>query len=463
MNKRLLCFLSSIIIITISYLISYLFIHSFSLIYFYFQLISLISILLIYSHTTIKEKSIIQPIIIVNILIVFMFVLRPIVLINSDYSSILATSNSLRTYSFLHGINSIHTFPIHKLNNIILIGSFFINLGYFRLRKIINVESKKFEYKNILINKDGLLLLGGIIVFSLVLFFSRYNYSTLLHAAGKLSIVGIDFSTLDILWAYLFPFLIAYIYFNSCKYNKRPVLAIILSIIYIVLIMCISRRYFAVNLFIILFMIYYYNKKNNKIDFKLLLMVLGMFAVVLLYANVRGASINKVQESSVFLKILSEFDMYDMLLCSQHYIEHFGSFGYNGFCYLSLPIIPRWLWSSKPLHFDGQHTYFLLKGLIHGGIPTSIIGSLYLNFNTLGITVLCFLFGTFLNMMYKSIYPLKSIYHIIMYALIISFTYDIFRVGDISRELWTFTVYVICYLITAFLAFKKNEGGSDQS
>lgn len=73
-------------------------------------------------------------------------------------------------------------------------------------------------------------------------------------------------------------------------------------------------------------------------------------------------------------------------------------------------LIPRFIWPDKPISFD----YFLKDELGRvfdgGGLPSTIIGSLYINFGIFGVIFIMFLIGALYSILYKT-YRASSIIH----------------------------------------------------
>ena len=66
-----------------------------------------------------------------------------------------------------------------------------------------------------------------------------------------------------------------------------------------------------------------------------------------------------------------------------------------------------------------------------GWYPTSLVGSLYLNFSYVGVVVGCGLLGLLLQENTTSMALMRSNLSIAYYAMLVTFTYDILRVGEI--------------------------------
>ena len=424
-------------------------------------LVILTIILYLFERICIKQKNIIQPITIINILIFIMFVVRPFILyFSSNYSQLINNSNSLRVYSLINNITSFNQLPHIQTIVLIIVGTTFINWGYFFKNKRNFIEPKEeFDYSVVPIKFTSIIILLTVSLISIVMFFLKYDYNVLISNAGRFALAGISFGTIDILWAYVLPFTIIFYYMYTLKYSKNKFFLCILIVMYMVLLMCISRRYFIVNLLVYLFVFIYY--KNRKFKFSYILIILFMFSSIMIFAGIRNNNIGKEADDNILIALLDEFDMYDMLVCSQNSIINGSINFYKGTNYLSFPIIPKSIWANKPLYFDVEHTSILLNNNIKGGIPTSIIGSLFLNFNIIGVIIGGFLFGIIIKYFYNKIYPIKNIKDLFLFVIFLTFCYDIVRVGDITREIWTAIVYTIVFYACYYLIYREVKNDTD--
>jgi len=406
-----------------------------------------------------NQHNIVQPIVIIDALIIVTFAVRAFYLLTTNWNELLAESTALRMYSSLYGAGNIYAFDISGALSLILMLTVLLNSGYFLTRdnKEIFKDIRKFDLKNEKVNMGGIMFVTAIMTVNIILFFSKYGFSYLMSNAGKLQVVGIDFSFYETLWLYIFPILISYLLIKAMKKEIPYFITIIMSFIYFVLLISLSRRSYIVNLGILLFMILLYCNKSGKVKFKLSYVILGILimASVLLFASIRDANIGKSTSTSIFTEIISEFDMFDMLLCSRHYFTYHTNY-YNGLNYLSFPFIPTLFWPSKPTYFDVYNCQIIFQNIYKAGIPTTIFGSLYLNFGYFSLLIVYFI-GRLLKKIYNKIFPIKSINAVIIYSIFLCFVYDCFRVGDITRETWSFMLFLACYFICKFLIFSKKE------
>lgn len=107
-------------------------------------------------------------------------------------------------------------------------------------------------------------------------------------------------------------------------------------------------------------------------------------------------------------------------------------YGYN-FLTVITTVIP----GIKIAQFDHELTRIVFNGLFNGGIPVTIFGSLYFNFSYLGVVVGSFILGSVFRYMRNKCTKKISVKGIMYYSIFTTFAYDIIRVGDVGREMWT--------------------------
>lgn len=408
-----------------------------------------------------KSKNFIQPILIIDIFTIIMFCFRPLFLFFSDFSYVKSLSSALRIYSVISGYTSIKSFPNSLALSIISVASFVFNYSYFL--RYNSVDDKKIVVESRKTKKIGLLVYM-IFLFALIGFFLvRYNISYLRQFAGRFREIGIDFSFYDILWLYAFPFAIGYSYYISKKNNQLPILTIILLIIELILLSALTRRSYIVNVFIILFLISYYYKsksanQNNKKSFniKYIFYIILVLFLIISFSDIRNQGKKYSENESGVVKVLNEFDMYDMFVSTVDYYTYHKN-NYNGINYLSLPFIPKALWENKPDYFDYHNSQIVLDGYFKAGIPTSLFGSLYLNFRLVGLIICCYVLGLLCCLLYKKYSNFNNIHGLMKYSIFLIFIYDFFRVGNLSRELWSIMLYTFCFVLCEKLLFVKEE------
>ena len=107
--------------------------------------------------------------------------------------------------------------------------------------------------------------------------------------------------------------------------------------------MVLTRRSYIVNVFIILSLISYYYKskptkyKNKSNRLKYIFYILLVFFLIISFSDIRNQGKKYSESDSGVVKILNEFDMYDMFVCTLDYYTYHEN-NYNGMNYLSFPI-----------------------------------------------------------------------------------------------------------------------------
>lgn len=412
-----------------------------------------------------KDNNLLQPIVIINIFVFFIFVARPIQVIWGD--AILRDNHVFLIYNNLYGIENTNELPYTRTLLIGIIGLMSMYAGYylslFKKNRTFKQEKLDFDYSAFLNSKYEIkkgiawyrffLMTAGI---SCALFFIRYDYSVLISNAGKLSSAGISCGIIDIIWIQIGTCALIYSFLIRKKINL-PSLIIIVA--YLILIAAIAERAYIVNLLLCMLVLTYYIRFNKKINIRLVIVGIVIFASVIIYGSVRASNIGTTSNSTITDSILGEFSMFDMLLVSIDYETHFGKLIYWGVNYLTLfdGFIPHSIWPWKLKQFDFVHTELIFKGLYMGAVPTSLFGSLYFNFSYVGLIVGCFIFGKLFKKVYKELCEIRTRFSIGLYALFTTFLYDIIRVGDIGREFWTLMVYIGVYLIMGYFIKPKKE------
>ncbi len=407
-----------------------------------------------------KSTNFIQPILIINIFTIVMFCIRPLFLFFSDFSYVKSLSSALRLYSLVSGITNIRSLPNAFALYIISLSSFVFNYSYY-LKNNINLSDREITIDDSKTKKYGLLVYIIFIFLFVGFFLFKFNISYLRQFAGRFHEIGIEFSFYDILWLYAFPFAIGYSYYISKKNNQIPFLSIFLLLIELYLLMILTRRSYIVNVFIILLLISYFYKgktttKNKKIGLKYIFYAILIFSLIIGLSEIRNQGQKYSKGDSGFVKILNEFDMYDMFVCTIDYYSYHENH-YNGINYLSLPFIPKELWDNKPDYFDYHNSQIVLNGHFKAGIPTSLFGSLYLNFRLIGMVVSCLILGLLCNKFYRKFSNFNDIHGLMKYSIFLIFIYDFFRVGNFARELWSIMLYIFCFILCKKLLFVKED------
>ena len=406
-----------------------------------------------------KERNLLQPIMLVNGFIFFIFILRPIFLLINPSNVIYNSSFVMERYNSIYGINDILQLPFSKALFIGVLGLMAIYFGYYVLAQSNNVrnENKIYVFDNISrINRNTendrkwIILWGIIAVLGIIMFFSKFSFTLLINTAGRRFLEGISFSVYESFWIYLIPCIIIFMYIQKGHFYKINMYMVIMT--YSILSMSIGRRYIVINILLVIIILEYYIDLKRKVNLKLIFLFIISFLAVIVYGSIRRNNIGANINASYFGFILDEFDMFDTLLLSLDYKARIGLDLYGGASYLStlLRFIPESIWPNQPTYFDILHTQVLFKGTIHGGTPTSLLGSLFLNFSYLGVVFGGIIFGYILNKVYNFCAKINTLESLGYYALFCTFIYDIIRVGDIGREFWTLFIYIFAYYCVSF-------------
>jgi hypothetical protein len=420
-------------------------------------------LLIIITASTYKAYSnndLFQPIMIVNIFVFFIFVARPIHIIWGD--AILNDHHVFYIYKNIYGLGDVSNLPYSKALLVGLIGLLSVYIGYyisFDKGRISNSFMKRgFSYDHFLRSteqiKSGIIFYRFFILVagaSCLLFFLRHGIKI-----SNFSSRGISYGTIDIIWIHIGTVALIYAFLIRGKLKLGGWL---LVLIYCVLVAVIAKRAYIVNLLLPILILSYYLRYKRNINIRLMLMGIGIIGAVLVYGSIRSSEIGRNISSYMIANVLSEFSMFDMLLVSINYEEIFGRVFYGGYNYLSIfnGILPSSIWPWKVTQFDHAHTAMIFKGLYGGAVPTSLFGSLYLNFSFIGIFIGGIIFGRLLKFAYTKIIQMDSRISIGIYALFTTFLYDIIRVGDIGREIWTFFVYIGVFYIMGIFVMRKSK------
>ncbi|GAB6420558.1 hypothetical protein bcgnr5372_21200 [Bacillus luti] len=430
-----------------------------------FSLTVILCMLVWSTYKAYKVNDLLQPIMIINLLVFCIFIARPIQLIWGN--AISTDDHVFLIYNNLYGITDIDKLPFDRVLYICIIGLISLYAGYYldfsKKKNLGNDKKKDFDYSPVLISEPGIkngiswcrfYLLIALV--SCLLFFARFDYSTLMSSAGMFASTGISFGTFDILWIYIGTCILIFLFLIKGRITLTE-LCIIIA--YIILIAALSKRAYMVNILLCMLVLMYYIRFQKKIKLRLVLIGIAIVASVVIYGSIRAANIDRPLDNTVIGSILSEFSMFDMFVVSLDYEERFGRHFFGGFNYLVLitGMIPSSIWPGKPVPFDHAHTELVFNGLYGGAVPTSLFGSLYFNFSYVGVAIGLFIFGIVLKKIYQKLKGIKTRLGIGIYALFTTFLYDIIRVGDIGREFWTFMVYLGVFLfIGCFVMAPRN-------
>lgn len=417
-------------------------------------------LLIVSTYKSYITQDLLQPIMIVNIFVFFIFVARPMHILWGD--AILNDNHVFYIYNNLYGLGNINELPYNKSLIIGLIGLISIYIGYYTTFSSSGIKFgliiKDFNYKPFLEGSKGVsrsifwyrffIMLAGL---SCIIFFVRFGIS-----ANKFSALGMDFGTIDIIWihigtvALIFGFLIR---------GRLKIGSWFIIFLYCILVSVIAKRAYIVNLLLPILVISYYLRYKKVINIKLIFLVFGIIASVLIYGSIRSNAIGRNMSSLLIANILAEFSMFDMLLVSIRYENLYGRIFFGGYNYLSIfnGFLPSSIWPWKVNQFDHAHTAIIFRGLYGGAVPTSLLGSLYFNFSFIGLIIVSIIFGVLIRKIYIKMLRINSRISIGVYALFTTFLYDIIRVGDIGREIWSFFVYLGVFLIMSFFIKPNNK------
>lgn len=447
MNKKNLKIISLIILIVLVIILSIIGITlNFNMVS-YLVIITIFSSLglLIWSTTkSILSKDIFQPVMVFNAIYFFVFILRPIYLLyfGMDNSSVVNVYYNLY-YAEIRNIDFLISLIIGFMGQICLY------LGYY----FYEYKSGEIKFQQLGLRKPSKNQKN--IVSMLFLFTAVFmTYYLLKYSNGD--IIGfltlknrIKFSTVNILWIYVGTITVLFQIYTK---RKISITIIIFMLIIIVLSSGTGHRSFPFNLLLSSVVLSYYWVYKKKLSFKLIVLTSVAIVSILVYGFFRLQSRGGVWTGEIIDSLMNEFIMFDMLLISVNHQKLLGGFKYYGFNFLSIfnGFIPSHinpLWVNQ---FDHQHTTNIFKGHFNGAIPTSIFGSLYLNFSFLGVLIGGIILGTLFFIVGKKTIESKRLTNIIIYSLFTTFIYDIFRVGDVGREFWTFMIYLIIFYIIRF-------------
>ncbi len=403
-----------------------------SLVYFgVFSLLTLIVVLdvLISSY---REGSLIGFFSIANIFIALVFVARPLQLLMSGNVNQFGV---IYRYSLYYGTVGVNDLPWAKAALIGLIGVVFLNAPFFSLS-----YNKKFTLANTAQYRNDYTFsknqTAGILMFVLVATASATIYLTKLVRTSSLHIY-------DLLWVFVYSCVFVYVIARKRKASWWIYLIIGASIF---LLSFRGRRQYAVNMLLCYVCPLYFAGKDRKKTFiRVGLMLAAILIVVFVFGNVRRDLRGAVLQDSFFEGILGEFSMFDMLLVSLKYVKEHNIGLFWGYNYLSLFTLPIPGINIRP--FDHYFTELIYLGRFHGGIPSSLFGSLFLNFSYIGVCLGSLLVGELLSKIQRRLSTINDYYSIGYYSIVTTFVYDIVRVGDFGRETWSLITFLLVYYV----------------
>ncbi|MFA4981322.1 MAG: hypothetical protein WC592_02485 [Candidatus Omnitrophota bacterium] len=110
-------------------------------------------------------------------------------------------------------------------------------------------------------------------------------------------------------------------------------------------------------------------------------------------------------------------------------------------------IIPRFLWKEKPVGFDYFLKDLLNLGFSGGGVPATPFGSLYLNFNIIGVIV----GGIIMGFLYSSLYEIYLEERDIFAALVALYSLP----AVMNPSLFLSYLVLLCFFIIVMLSINK--------
>lgn len=248
---------------------------------------------------------------------------------------------------------------------------------------------------------------------------------------------GFSIHIYNMVWIFIFSSLLLYLIPRKKDADIYSYSIIGLSV---ALLSLTGRRQYIVNQLICYMLPLYFTGEKRKKTYALLaIFLIVTLIIVKFYARLRGGS----HESDFLISVLNEFSMFDMLLVTDIDFSINGLGLFWGKNYLNIFTIPIPKLNIQP--FDHMATGIVFNNLFHGAIPTSLFGSLYFNFSYIGTCLGAFLLGKVMLKALEKFSSDISYESIGYYSIFATFIYDIIRVGDIGRELWTYMTFLIVY------------------
>ncbi len=380
-----------------------------------------------------RTKNLLSFVCIADIFVGCIFILRPIQLfllkdIQSDFL-LLNVSN------YVNGSTNLADLPVAKAGFIGLLGIFGLNF-FVPYQKIIKVEkhNKQSWYMKdslSLNQRSTLVAFMAISLVSAAIFFTKVKLNYGIHIY-------------DMLWIFLFSCIC--IYYISNVHKMTATVYFILACAIVISSLTTSRQYIVNLLLCVIIPLYFVGKSTKKTSLRVILLSIILLIIVLIFVKIRvnGQTILGVSYKS---SIMDEFSMYEMLLLSLNYFKDHNIGLLYGYNYLTIftMVIP----GVNIEHFDHMLTRLVFSGTLGGGNPVSLFGSLYFNFSYFGVLAGSLLFARLLYIIQNKLSTrLAQSYDAIGYYTIFNtFVYDIIRVGDLGRELWTFLTLLFVFII----------------
>lgn len=410
----------------------------------YFSVFSAITLVVVLDVliTSYKEGCLIGFFSIANIFIFLIFIARPIqILLSGNVNNFAVIGRYSQYYGYLYT----NDLPWAKAALIGLMGVVCLNIPFFssESRHRFSINNSTAYNDDYIFNKNQK---NGLGLFILLASLSAGIYLFKVLRTSSLHIY-------DLFWVFLFSSIFVYVISRKRKVDIWIYIIIGLSIF---LLSFRGRRQYAVNMLLCYICPLYFSGKNRKKTFlKVLFMLVAVLVVVFIFGNVRRNLRGAVLQDSFFEGILGEFSMFDMLLIALKYMKDYSMDFFYGYNYLSIFTIPISGSLIKP--FDHYFTEIIYQGRFHGGIPSSLFGSLYLNFSYVGVCFGSYLVGKLLSIIQKKLSKINDYFSIGYYSIVTTFVYDIVRVGDFGRETWSLITFLLVYFTFSFIMKKISK------
>lgn len=415
--------------------------QTFSCLFLYFIICATGIVIIVSMVACFKVGEILSPIFVANFFSAFVFIARPIQILLSQEN--INRIYAIGMYSRIGNKLSFEDLPILQASYIGFLGVLFMNLFYFGIKTSLD-RSKLSNYHEVSVyDSNRALSTKQFLTILVVMCPAIISMGSFII---KQMVLGAAISMIDIVWIYILCALI--IYLIAFKRKATSFIYILIFISALVLGIA-SKRMYIVNLIICFIVpLYYLGEDRRKNIKRVLIMVFILFCLVLVYGSIRAGRIGATQ-GTVIEQFLDEFCMYDMLLVSIRHCNanNIGLFwGYN-FLTVFTTIIP----GVRISQFDHELTKIVFSGLFKGGIPVTIFGSFYLNFSYIGVAIGAALVGAFFRYLRNKCTRTVNIKGIMYYTIFTTFAYDVIRVGDIGREIWTCIIMILVAKIFMFV------------
>ena len=389
-----------------------------------------------------NNKCIMHFISIANLFIFAIFVLRPLQLLLAND---LGEFPTLRLYFSYYGYLLPKELPWAQASFIGMLGTFFLNCPFL-------TSSPKNLFRVLPLNK-----FRGPYIFSKSQLFGLFSFILISIISASIFLFKIQthiaVHIYDLLWIFIFSCIAIYII--TRKRADNWLIYFLLGLAIFILSFSGKRQYIVNFLLCCIIPLYFVGTDRKKIFRRIFLMFILILIIVFGYGAIRRYRIGNWEQKTFGNAIMGEFCMYDMLLASIDYVRGYALNAFWGKHYLNIFTI-----GIPGLHiqpFDHFLTEIIFKGNFHGAIPTSLFGSLYFNFLLPGVCIGSYILGIFLMYVQKKLARNTSYENIGYYAIFATFVYDLIRVGDIGRELWSLITLLLVYGCFNFLMnkFKK--------